>query len=89
MNKIGVLIVMRQTTDIFAEMKKVKDMRDNPLLLFVNPWSVGMTLDRNPDLKLSEFGKNNYRRRISSLRSSRRAGRKKQRSSHNGGKSGM
>ena len=26
MNKIGVLIVMRQTTDIFVEMKKVKDM---------------------------------------------------------------
>jgi peptide chain release factor 3 len=38
-------------------MKKVKDMRGNPLLLFVNPWSVGMTLDRNENLKLSEFGR--------------------------------
>mgnify|MGYP007053720188 CR=1 FL=1 len=41
-----------------SDMKKVKDMRDNPLLLFVNPWSIGMTLDRNPGLALSEFGKN-------------------------------
>ena len=42
-----------------SDMKKVKDMKENPLLLFVNPWSVGMTLDRNPGLQLSEFGKNN------------------------------
>lgn len=41
-----------------SDMKKVKDMRGNPLLLFVNSWSVGMTLDRNPGLKLEEFGKN-------------------------------
>ena len=27
------------------------------LLLFVNSWSVGMTLDRNPGLKLEELGK--------------------------------
>ena len=40
-----------------SDMKKVKDMRGNPLLLFVNPWSVGMTLDRNENLKLSEFGR--------------------------------
>ena len=42
-----------------SDMKKVKDMKGNPLLLFVNSWSVGMTLDRNEDLVLSEFGKNN------------------------------
>ena len=41
-----------------SDMKKVVDMRGNPLLLFVNPWSVGMTLDRNPGLMLSEFGRN-------------------------------
>ncbi len=40
-----------------SDMKKVKDMRGNPLLLFINPWSVGMTLDRNEGLVLSEFGK--------------------------------
>lgn len=41
-----------------SDMKKVKDMKGNPLLLFVNSWSVGMTLDRNPGLVLTEFSKN-------------------------------
>ncbi len=41
-----------------SDMKKVVDMKGNPLLLFVNPWSVGMTQDRNPGLKLSEFSRN-------------------------------
>ena len=41
-----------------SDMKRIKDLKDNPLLLFVNSWSVGMVLDRNPGLKLSEFGKN-------------------------------
>ncbi len=41
-----------------SDMKKIKDLKDNPLLLFVNSWSVGMTLDRNPGLELSEFGTN-------------------------------
>lgn len=40
-----------------SDMKKIKDLKDNPLLLFVNAWSVGMTLDRNKGLELSEFGK--------------------------------
>ena len=41
-----------------SDMKKIKDLKGNPLLLFVNAWSVGMTLDRNKGLVLSEFGKN-------------------------------
>ena len=41
-----------------SDMKKVIDMKGNPLLLFINAWSVGMTLDRNKGLVLSEFGKN-------------------------------
>ena len=41
-----------------SDMKKIKDMKGNPLLLFVNSWSVGMVLDRNKGLELSEFGKN-------------------------------
>ncbi|MCR5719643.1 MAG: peptide chain release factor 3 [Lachnospiraceae bacterium] len=41
-----------------SDMKKVTDMKGNPLLLFVNSWSVGMTLDRNPGLELAEFSKN-------------------------------
>ena len=37
--------------------EKIKDMKGNPLLLFVNSWSVGMVLDRNEGLILSEFGR--------------------------------
>lgn len=39
-----------------SDMKKIKDLKDRPLLLFINEWSVGMTLDRNKGLELSEFG---------------------------------
>ncbi len=39
-----------------SDMKKIMDLKGNPLLLFINSWSVGMVLDRNPGLKLSEFG---------------------------------
>jgi len=41
-----------------SDMKKVKDLKGNPLLLFINAWSVGMTLDRNEGLRLAEFGRN-------------------------------
>ena len=40
-----------------SDMKKVTDLKGNPLLLFINPWSIGMTLDRNPGLKLAEFSR--------------------------------
>ena len=40
-----------------SDMKKIEDLKGNPLLIFINEWSIGMTLDRNPGLKLSEFGK--------------------------------
>jgi peptide chain release factor 3 len=40
-----------------SDMKKIMDLKGNPLLLFVNPWSVGMTLERNEGLVLSEFGR--------------------------------
>ena len=41
-----------------SDMKRICDLKGNPLLLFINSWSVGMVLDRNPGLKLSEFGTN-------------------------------
>ena len=41
-----------------SDMKKVKDMKGNPLLLFINPWSIGMTEERNKGLVLTEFSKN-------------------------------
>jgi peptide chain release factor 3 len=40
-----------------SDMKKIKDLKDNPLLLFIHSWSIGMTLDRNEGLELSEFGR--------------------------------
>lgn len=40
-----------------SDMKKVKDLKGRPLLLFVNSWSIGMTLDRNKGLELTEFSK--------------------------------
>ena len=41
-----------------SDMKKIQDLKGNPLLLFINSWSVGMTLERNEGLILSEFGRN-------------------------------
>ena len=40
-----------------SDMKKIKDLKGRPLLIWVNAWSVGMTLERNPGLELSEFGR--------------------------------
>ena len=41
-----------------SDMKKIKDLKDRPLLIFVNPWSIRMVEERNPDLVLSDFAKN-------------------------------
>lgn len=40
-----------------SDMKKIKDLKDRPLLLFVHEWSIRMTLERNEGLILSEFGR--------------------------------
>ena len=40
-----------------SDMKKVKDLKGRPLLLFVNEWSIRMTVDRNKGLKLAEFAR--------------------------------
>lgn len=40
-----------------SDMKKIKDLKDRPLLLFVNEWSIGMVLDRNKGLILNDFAK--------------------------------
>ena len=39
-----------------TDMKRIRDLKGNPLLLFVNPWSVGMVQERNPELQMSEVG---------------------------------
>ncbi len=41
-----------------SDMKKIRDLKGNPLLLFTHEWSIGMTLDRNKGLELAEFGNN-------------------------------
>lgn len=40
-----------------SDLKKVKDMKGNPLLLFSNVWSIKTLLDRNEGLLLAEFGR--------------------------------
>ena len=40
-----------------SDMKRVKDLKGRPLLLFVNEWSIRMTQDRNNGLILAEFAK--------------------------------
>jgi peptide chain release factor 3 len=40
-----------------SDMKKIKDLKDRPLLLFINEWSIGMVLDRNKGLELNDFAK--------------------------------
>jgi len=41
-----------------TDMKLVKDMHGNPLLLFVNEWSPQMVLERNKGLQLENFSRN-------------------------------
>ncbi len=41
-----------------SDMKKVTDLKGRPLLLFINPWSIQMTIDRNKGLELTEFARN-------------------------------
>lgn len=40
-----------------SDMKKIKDLKERPLLIFINAWSVRMVEERNPGLRLSEFGR--------------------------------
>ena len=40
-----------------SDMKRIKDLKGNPLLLFVHEWAVQSVLDKNKGLELSEFGR--------------------------------
>ncbi len=44
--------------NITTDAKKVKDLKDRPLLLFTHEWSIRTVLERNEGLKLAEFAKN-------------------------------
>ncbi|MBR0085905.1 MAG: peptide chain release factor 3 [Lachnospiraceae bacterium] len=39
-----------------SDMKRVRDLKGNPLLLFIHPWAVRTVLEKNEGLKLAEFG---------------------------------
>ena len=41
-----------------SDCKKVKDMKDNPLVLFANEWSIRIILENNEGLEFEEFRKN-------------------------------
>lgn len=40
-----------------SDVKKVKDLKGNPLLLFSNQWTIKMVLERNEGLELLEFSR--------------------------------
>ncbi len=44
--------------NVTSDTKRVKDLKDNPLLLFAHEWSIRTVQERNPGLKLEEFSKN-------------------------------
>ena len=43
---------------VTSDTKRIKDLKGNPLLIFVHPWSIRTVEERNEGLILSEFGKN-------------------------------
>lgn len=43
---------------VTSDTKRIKDLKGNPLLLFIHPWSIKTVLERNEGLVLSEFGRN-------------------------------
>ncbi len=44
--------------NLTSDCKKVKDMKDRALLLFIHEWSIKTVEDRNKGLELSEFARN-------------------------------
>ncbi len=44
--------------NITTDSKRVKDLKDRPLLLFTHEWSIRTVLERNEGLKLTEFARN-------------------------------
>ena len=44
-----------KTLSLTSDTKKIVDLKENHLLLFINSWGVTWALDHNKDLKLSEF----------------------------------
>ena len=47
-----------KTLNLTSDTKKVQDIRGRLLLLFTSPWNITWATEHNPDLRLSEFGRN-------------------------------
>ncbi len=47
-----------KTLNLTSDTKKVQDIRGRLLLLFTSPWNITWATEHNPDLQLSEFGRN-------------------------------
>jgi peptide chain release factor 3 len=47
-----------KSLNLTADTKKIQDIRGKYLLLSTSPWNITWALEHNPDLRLSEFGKN-------------------------------
>ena len=47
-----------KTLNLTSDTKKVQDIRGRLLLLFTSPWNITWATEHNPDLVLSEFGRN-------------------------------
>ena len=45
-----------RSLDLSRDTARVEDMRGGRLLLFTNEWNVNWVIERNPELRLSEFG---------------------------------
>ncbi len=47
-----------KTLNLTSDTKRIQDMRGRHLLLFTSPWNITWAEEHNPDLRMSEFGKN-------------------------------
>ncbi|MBQ5840643.1 MAG: peptide chain release factor 3 [Clostridia bacterium] len=44
--------------NLTSDTRRIQDFRERKLLLFTNSWNITWATDHNPDLELSEFGRN-------------------------------
>ncbi len=47
-----------KTLNLTSDTRRIQDFRERKLLLFTNSWNITWATDHNPDLELSEFGRN-------------------------------
>ncbi len=44
--------------NLTSDTRRIQDLKGKKLLLFTNPWNITWATEHNPDLEMSEFGKN-------------------------------